>query len=375
MARLSSSIISFLFSLLIALLALAHLRAGQNFVGVSLSVSRETAPPGGIAQMKVFITEPKPISTGSGSFMFAAYEDVVGIALGSGEDDTAGVAVVHGNKVALTLNSPSGSFGLTNDYPVLTVAGHVDVNAPIGDRYPLVIDSSTLRLFDASGALYPVESKVGHLVVAPGLSIHDVNPGSAVVPAGGIVTITGSGFERTTEVRIKETKLREVRYISPDRIDVVLASTTHMHGQMIRATNPDGSRCVYFSYQRTQPHGLSADAVLSHVVPLPPLSEFTTASIAFPGPSANMAFGIAIQNVQAQVATVNIEFVDTYGNSTGRGTVDVPPSRFVVRDLSEVIAFMPAVAGSLRLTSTVPVQMLGVAADQLAGTATPIHAQ
>lgn len=382
MARLSSSIVSFLCSLVIALLALAHLYAGQNFAGVSLSVSRETAPPGGVAQMKVYITEPKPISTGSGSFTFAPYEDIIGIALGSGEDDTAGVALVRGNAVTVTIHSPSALFGMASDYPVLAVAGHIPVGTPLGVRYPFVIDAATLSLVDASGAVYPTETKVGHLVTATGLSIHDVNPGSAVVPAGGVVTITGSSFEPKTQIKFAETKLREVRYVSPRRIDVVLASPTHMHGQMIKATNPDGSKCEYFAYQRTKADSLSEDSVLRLAVPLPPAVEYSDASIGFPAPAAQTIFGVAIQNVQARDAHVTIELVDAYGNRYTASGLLVPPNRFIVRSLSELFGFAPASAATVHIaarnagnTTAVPVQVLGVAADQLAGTATPIHAQ
>jgi hypothetical protein len=120
--------------------------AAAVFPGVSLSVSRETAPPGGIAQMKVFVTEPKPISTGGAFMTFDAYADVVGIALMNPNQDVAGVALVRGTDVSLAFTSPSATFGTSVDYPVLAVAGHVPADAPIGAYYPLTIDATAVQL-------------------------------------------------------------------------------------------------------------------------------------------------------------------------------------------------------------------------------------
>lgn len=174
-------------------------RGHQTAAGVSLSVSKETAPPGGMAQVKVYITEPKPISTGGGSFTFEAYESVEGIALMNELEDVTGVALVRGSQVAIR-TSPSATFGLDPDYPVLAVAGRVPADTPLGTKFPLSFNPATLQLADPAGNWYVIETKAGHLVAWPGVSIHDVNPGSAVVPRGGVVTLSGSGFDPRTEI-------------------------------------------------------------------------------------------------------------------------------------------------------------------------------
>src|SRR3954451_17004415 len=76
-----------------------------TFAGVSLSVSKEIAPPGSLAQMKVFITEPKPISTGTGSFTFSGYDSIFGINVMSPTYDAAGIALVRGNNLSLSVIS------------------------------------------------------------------------------------------------------------------------------------------------------------------------------------------------------------------------------------------------------------------------------
>jgi hypothetical protein len=354
------------------LVGVVHTVDAQVLEQVSLSVSKETAPPGGMAQIKVHITEPKPITTGSGYFSFAAYDSIDGIAIMNALEDVAAIALVRGTEMSFAFISPSGTFGLDSDYPVITVAGRIPDGTPIGTKYPFIIDASNLQLYDAAGVLYAVEAKAGHLITQPGLSIHDVNPGSATVPAGTVVTITGSGFTRGTEIRFKETKLSSVRYVSPNQIDVVVKSRTEMHGMAIRATNPDGSRSVYFSYQRTGPAGVSADPVLRYAVPLPSPHEAMGATVAFPAAAPDATYGVGVQNVQTSDAFVSFELVDVNGVVTAGPTLTVPSNRYIVRELSELFGFAPPVASTVRITSSGLVQVVGAVADRVNSTARPI---
>ena len=348
--------------------------------GVSLSVSQETAPPGGMAQIKVFITEPMPISTGSGLFAFSAYDSIDGIALMNELEDVAGIALVQGTNMSFAFTSPSATFGMNSDYPVMAVAGRIPADSAVGVKYPFTIDAASLQLMDPSGAPYAIDAKPGHLITAAGLSIHDVNPGSAIVPAGTVVTISGSGFVPRTEIRFKEYKLSQVRYISATRIDVVVAQPTEMHGVAIKATNPDGSRSFYFSYQRTRRQGApSVDDVLKDAVPLIPPRGVRTASLAFPAAAANTTYGVALQNIETAEATVTLALVDPNGLAIATAeTLTLSPNRFVVHELSELFGFAPGTAATVRITSTVPVQVLGAIATQPTGnqpgTATPVTA-
>src|SRR6266850_1572387 len=75
--------------------------------GLSLRVSNEVAPPGGIAQMKVTLTEPRPISTGR-MFFSAASFDFAGVAVISPANDTYGVAQIDGRQLGFAVQSPTG---------------------------------------------------------------------------------------------------------------------------------------------------------------------------------------------------------------------------------------------------------------------------
>src|SRR5207247_2362663 len=79
---------------------------------------------------------------------------------------------------------------------------------------------------------------------------------------GSGVRLTGQGFTPRTKVRFDETLLADVQYVDSQHIDVVLASPVRMHGLRIKAENPDGSRTRYYSYERTQRQGTSADPIL-----------------------------------------------------------------------------------------------------------------
>src|SRR5215831_15957463 len=90
----------------------------------TIRVTNEVAPPGGMAQMKVQLTSPKPITTGNMSVdMSGVFFDAIdGIALFSSTGDVVGAAVVNGGKVNVEFTSPKGTFGTSLDYPILTIA-------------------------------------------------------------------------------------------------------------------------------------------------------------------------------------------------------------------------------------------------------------
>jgi IPT/TIG domain. len=344
----------------------------KTFPGVGLSVSTQTAPPGATTQVQISVTEPRPILTGGGSLDFAAFDSVFGIAIIAPGQDTYGVALERGTNIALSVLSPSSSFGMNVDYPILTIAGRVPANATIGTIFALPIDPTSFHFLDASGVPYPLETNAGQLTVGNSVAIGDVSPGSAVVPAGGIVTITGTNFVPSTDVRFKEAKLSQVLFVSSTRIDVVLAQTVTMHGMTIIAKNPDGTQATYYSYQRTRPMSVSSDPVMQFAVPLFPPKTGTTATISLPEPENHVTYGVALQNIDAGGAYATIELLDGGGNAIAVTGTNVDPSMFLVRELSELFGPTPSNASAVRVTSSAPIQVMGIAADQERGTADAI---
>jgi hypothetical protein len=377
-------------ALSIVLLA-ATLAARADGPGLSLRVNDEAAPAGSVVQIKIDVTEPKPISTGRGKIKIKGVSTVQGIVLMNEGQDTYGLAMVDtavdGTKeLTFSITSPSSLFGTPADYPILGIAGTV-ASASLGTSFPLTLDPAGLGFRDPSGAVYPTEIKDGTLTVANAIAIGDVSPGSSVVPAGGVVRISGANFTPTTRLDLSETSVVEQRFINSQRIDVVLGQTTNMHGLRIRARNDgknDKSESEYFSYERTTASGASNDPTLAKVVPLFAPGSYTSATVDLPGGSSGRRrravrpahgsggsatrAGFALQNLESSSASVSIELLDRSGHPYAVNTVSVGPDRYLVRELGEVFGTVSPPA-ALRIRSNVPIQVLGLTADPSAGTA------
>jgi hypothetical protein len=375
--------------------------------GLSLRVTDEAAPAGSGVQIKVQVTEAKPISTGRGKIKvkgLAAANQVSALAsdalasdaqaaaatasilLMNRDQDTYGLALVDGEDITFAVTSPSTLFGTHLDAPILAIAATVP-NASAGTRFPIELDANGLGFRDPSGIIYPTEIQNGSVTVASGaISISDVTPGSSIVPAGGLVRITGVNFTPNTRLQLDETSIAAQRFISSREIDVVLGQTVNMHGLRIRARNDDKdnkSECVYFSYERTTASGASNDPILGRVVPLFAPATYTTAIIDLPkvtsgkrraaGPSRGSGssaatVGFALQNLQTSTASVTVELLDRAGNPYAINTISIGPDRSLVRELGEIFG-LAVPPSALRIRSNVPIQVLGLTADRSAGSA------
>jgi hypothetical protein len=363
--------------------------AAETFAGLSLRVSDEQAPAGSIVQIKIDVTEPKPISTGKGKIKLNGTTTVAGIALMNHDQDTYGVALVNGDDLSFSIHSPANLFGTAADYPILGIAATVASGAAAGTTFPLQLEPGALRFMTPAGSEYPLEIRNGQLKVANVVTIGDVSPGSAIVPAGGTIHISGTNFVPQTRIQLNEAAIAATHYISSSRIDVVLGQTAEMHGMRIRAKNPDNSESTYFSYERTKPMTASNDSILSRAVPLFAPSKFTTATVTFSRPSSMgrrrasgrssivaadpVALGIALQNPGTSDVSASIELLDFFGHPYATNAVTIGPDRYLVREVGELFGTVVPPA-AIRVTSTSPLQVLGLTADHSADTATAVPA-
>jgi len=350
-----------------SLIAGTAVLSASVFAGVALNISREVAPPGGLAQVKVSVTEPQPISTGSVALAFSGFDGFAGIAAISPANDTFGVAQVDGSHIAFTALSTTGSFGTDSDYPILTVAARIPSTAPLGAVMPVSFAGTAIRLVSPTGSVYPTAFKDGGVTVGRGISIEDVRPGSADLAAGSVVTIVGDGFTPTTKVRFNHVVLSSVRFIDANHMQVVLAAPARMHGMRIRAENRDGAKTEYFSYQRTSRQGTTAFPALQTAVPLFPMRLTTLGRVDVQAvPTA-----LAVQNIDNVVAPVTMDLLSPDGRVLATASGYVQPNRFVIKDLSELFGVAYVASSRVRVRSVVPIQVMGVGVDA-AGTATPI---
>jgi hypothetical protein len=337
---------------------------------VSLKIQNETVPPGGLAQVKLLITEPKPISTGVIPINLNGVGKVAGISVISPERDTIGVALVSGSRVSVSVVSPTATFGTDTDYPLLTIAAWIAPTTPVGSVYPIDLDPASLQFTDPTGAVYPNSFKVGSILVAPNVGIDNVVPGSAEVGVHALVTVIGRGFVPGTKVKFKDVLLSSVSFVDDSHMQVRVAQPARMHGTDVIVVNPNNAQTNYFSYLRTAAETISLRPELRDAVPLFADNDDTTAIVEVAGTMT----GLAVQNRQSVVANAVAELFDSSGRPLAAATVRVSPSRFALLELSEVFGMSYAPGQIVRVRSEVPVQVMGVAVDA-AGGVRPIPSQ
>ncbi len=242
-----------------------------NFAGVGLKIPNETVPAGGMLQMKILVTEPKPIfkARQRTSFSSTLLSAPSGIHLYSPAGDASGVAVLSNGGAQFFLSSPLTSFGTVTDYPVITMAMPVKSTAVAGQKVNLTLDPTLANWFDPAFNLYPLDLKSGVMTVGGTLSISNVVPGSGVVPAGTVIAIKGVGFQPTSVVKVKNAATATSQYVNANLIRITLTNATDMENRQIRVTNPStNEQATYYSYQRTVTVGASTHALVASSYPL-----------------------------------------------------------------------------------------------------------
>src|SRR6266850_1547057 len=339
-----------------------------------LRIPDETVPPGGMLQLKVEITEPKPILKGGQRARYQAQflGPVQGIALFSPSGDASGTAVLSKGAARFSLSSPFKSMGTNVDYPIVTIAMPVKPTAIRGKTASLVLDPSFSRWVDPNGQDYPVLLTNGLLTVGGTLSITNIVPGGGMVPAGTKIVITGMGFRPDSKIQVNEANATP-KYVSANEIDVTLSADTNMTSRRIRIVNPStNERVTYYSYQRTTAMGKSTHALIASTVPL---FAGTTWSLAYFRPILNGSqySGLALENPTAQTVKVRLQLYGSNGTLLKAKTVSLLPNKRFSRDLVELFTgVVPGNGTSLKVTSPVAIPMLGLLGDDALGTVDPV---
>ncbi len=359
---------------LFCLLLWAGSASAQPGPGISLTILNERQPPGGMLEMKVVLTEPEPIIIGGIALEFepGPLGSVEGAALFSPSGDVSGAALINGNLIYISFNAPQGSFGTVRDLPIAAVAIPVRADARLGDQSRLTIDPNASWWVDPFGDPYAQEVRPGLLTVGGNLSITDVVPGSAVVPANSLVTVMGMGFQPGARIQIEGADVVSTRFVSSTRLEGIVAQDTQMHGKRVRVRNPDQTIATYYSFFRSVPQGESSRRLLAQTVPIFALAVFSEAyfnPIAGTGQFAALAF----QTPGAESADIAIEAYSAAGDFIGSTNFTLPQGMRISREVSEFLPDVTFSAGSyLRAVSTIPVQMLGLVGDEGAGTVVPV---
>jgi hypothetical protein len=350
---------------------------GQNVVRqLSLFTPSETAPAGGVAQMKFMVTEPTPVSTGGPNFAYdsSICDAIWGIELFNSAGDLNGVAMLNGNAVKIQYITTTGAQG--TDYPIMTVALHIRPDAVVGSQTHFSLDPSSTWVLGSLGSTTLKPTPPATITVGGSVSITNVVPGGGILPAGAVVSIQGIGFQPKTQVQLNAIKASSIQLVSPHEIQFTLAAATNMTGQKIQVVNPDGSQDIYFSYLRGVPVGWSNQPLLANAVPV---FSSMTHSVAVFNPvmptSAAQFTGVAIQNPGLSDTQVTVALYSSTNILLGTSTMVLPYGARIMREISELTQGAAPTFGSyVVVTSSQPVQVFGFVGDNTAGTVSPFAA-
>jgi len=361
----------------------SSLSLGQVGSEIYPRVLDEQAPPGGMIQLKVHLTEPRPITTGSATVSHdetsqqaaapAPLGGMQGAALFSPAGDVIGAAVASGSSASVRFFSPTGTFGTDENSPIIAVSIPVSPDALPGQTALLTLDPSSSYWAAPSGETYEQEVVWGKFTVGGSVSISNIDPGGGDVPAGSTITVSGIGFSPGAAVQIEGVELESTLYVDPTRLDVVLAKQTQMHGKRVTVTNDDGSSATYYSYLRATPVGQSARPLLAATFPLFATGSFTSAFFTPPNDSA-LFFGLALQNPNATPSLVEIALFSSSYELLQSSSFSLPSEAMITREVSEYLpGFCPPAGSYLRVLSDAPLQMLGLVANDADRSVVPVQ--
>ncbi len=320
--------------------------------------------------MKVLMTVPRPLTGGVADFAFdpAVFDTAVGIALFTDSPDVAGAAILTPGGLQLRFTSPSGTFGTDTSYPILGVALPIKANAMPGQNTLVGLDPTGTWLQDLFGPV-ALEYKPGTVTVGGSVNITNVIPGTPAV-------VLGLGFTPDTRVKLDGNYVQS-QWISPNQI-LVYADVL---GHELYVRNLDGSQDTYDAYVRGIPQGASANPMLAATVPV--FTRVKALSVVLPVVAGGTVFtGVAIQNPNPTTAvTVTLTYGPVSGvvSSSGTGSTNVasativlPPLGRITRDVLELVSGVAQQpAGTLRISSPSPIQVIGLLGNQAASTVVP----
>lgn len=359
------------------LLIAASVTASAQTLPTTIRVSSETVPPGGMAQMKVLLTSPKPITTGNMSMDLSGvfFDSIDGIALFDPTGDVVGAATVDHGQVNARFTSPNGTFGSAVDYPILTVALRLSTAVVPGQTFTVMLNPNASFWQDLLGSPIAVELKPGTITVGGSVNITDVLPGGGLVPAGGQIRILGLGFSPQTKVSMRgNAQASSIQYVSPTEIRATIKDGAQLDGTLIQVQNPDNSSDSYYSYMRGVPQGQSTRSLIAKTVPV--FSLLTATEAVLPPTvspvNAEYATAIALQNPSAATASVTVEGRDGAGAVLASITISLPQGTCISREVSELLGVSLPVGGYLHIASNQPVQAVGMLANDSTGIVAPI---
>ncbi len=308
-----------------------------------------TVPPGGTAQLQVFLASPQALVSGSAVVDLdpAIFGDIVAADAYSATGDQAGSSTIQGRHVDIEFVSQTGGLGRIPGLPVFTITVPVLGTAIFGTIVSIQLQAGTTGWVDFQGVTYSVPTLSGAVTIGGTLSISNVVIGGGLQPTGTVVEFDGNGFAPAATVQIDGVALGATTFGNPQQRLVTLAAPSALEFRRVRISNPSGppspltppvagSSATFFPTF----HGIlgqrPATGLLATTQPIFPLELYTAGSV--PG-FTRAGAGLALQNPGAtdvgvtlrKVTSVlgNIRYSDT--------TVSVPAASTVLLALPDPV--------------------------------------
>lgn len=360
---------------LLTLLLLAALSLNAQTLEVRLNDAIVT--PGGIIQLWVSLSEPRPLSGGVLELPLEPQivESVDSLALLSPDGEAGGAAVLRSGGVTIRFTSPSATLGTIAGSPFLVVNLRAATLLGSGARLTVNLDPTSI-LYDDFGRAYTITRRAGSISVGGTLNIGSVVPGGGPVVTGSAVRINGSGFTPQTLASIDGVRTSGTRYVNANQLEVSLGEDTNLHGRRVEARNPGGESVSFYSSFRSQLATISNSTLLNATLTAFPAVTVRTASltVTVPQPGTASRFdAVSLQNPNAAEADIEILLFSPGGDFLQRATLPLPGGARTTRRLAELLPNTPIPSnGMVRLNSTLPIQILGLTADVAASTVLPV---
>jgi hypothetical protein len=378
---------------------------GQSTLPLTLRISAETAPPGGMVQMKAWTTEVTPIFGGRPALAFdpSTFSGFAGFAVGAPNGEAAGAAVIEGNHVQI-FYSGTGTSMPADHYPILTVSLLVRPDAIPDSTTQFALDpqstfslspqstfglspQSTFGLSPQSTFSLSPQSTFGlssigsaaatispaTVTVGGTTSITDVIPGEGVWPAGTVVSVHGTGFDEKTSLKVNGASVKEFTFVSPTELQFQLLETTDIRGLRI-VVKGDKNSATYYPYMRGIGSIVSGRTLLAAAEPIFSVNARDVATFGPSGPlGENQYMALALQNPNTADVWVEVSLYaadDTLLHEAGR---TLESRHRLALEMSELLdGITPAADMRVVVTASAPIDAFSLLCDEGTWSASPI---
>lgn len=350
---------------------------GAKYAGLWLEVSKETVPAGGVAQVRITLTEPKPIIRTRMELNFdeSVVDSVANIGVFSENGEAVGTALRWGGQIDIEVVSPTANLGTVEEIPLLGLSMRLREDAPAGASGVVRIRSGS-TFYKASGDKWYVESNApGSLTVGGELSIDDVIPGGGVVNAGDTVKIVGHGFRPDTVLKFDGQAGGTTYFVSENELQFRPDSPMQMDQRVVSAANGDTVVQTVVAVLKGMQRSWSAYDLLAAITPLfsPRAARSATVVLPVSASEANNFAALALQNPEDTAANVKVELVGPGGSTVGAVVLVLAAHERFMRLAAELFPYARSVGGAtLKIDSDQPVQVLGMEGSLVEGTAHPV---